>query len=758
MKPSIKMPFLDYKPDMAAYWVDGATTVQNALPTLASPNYSSSPSLVLSTVGNINGASYTVNAVKFDGSTNYLDRGAELTGAVGSKSVSFSLWCRIDALQTGIICDIRNASAGAFGFEITYFGGTTQLFVISGYNSSGTQILNVSTVVAYASTTKWLNLLFSANLSTGATNLYVNNVSDKNTITATNDTIDFTKNDCTIGAGTGFSTKFDGALAEIWIAPNQFIDFSVSGNRALFIDSNGFPVNLGSTGQTPTGTAPLIYLKNPATSVGTNSGTGGNFTANGSFSVASSSPSNSTPTQYLGAISTKDSNGIVHTYAGTSNKIAEITSTIATNISKSGGYTATNWEFAQLNNTLYATDFTDPVQSMTVGGTAFANLGGSPPNGTHIAQWNNFIVLGNTNGGTYNGSTQGAVPYRVWGSAIGNPASWPDPLTNAGAAAQAFVQDMLPNYGIVQHLTNGEFYGLVFQENGISIATYVGSPDVFQFNDYEKKIGLYCPNAVVQVGMNFYFPHSSGFYMTNGFLTEPIGHDLVDNTWLTDLNTAYLGHVRGYHDPVNKLVGWCYPSASATLTGGFVTCDKVIVYNYVDKRWGMGMVGQSIDILFNAFTLGYTMEQLDSFGNLDTILPSLDDPFWNGGIQTIGAFGIGQIGTSGSYASYYATLNGTALTATLDTKAVNLNQGGRAMVNAFKPIVMGSSPTIQGFIGTQKLLTDSVTFTAAITPETRTGKCSCRADGVYHRARLVISEGFTNAMGVEPEFTPSGYA
>lgn len=71
-------------------------------------------------------------------------------------------------------------------------------------------------------------------------------------------------------------------MAQIWFAPNQFIDFSNPANVALFYNS-GLPVSLGSNGQIPTGTAPAVYLKNPAASAGTNSGTGGNFTINGTI-------------------------------------------------------------------------------------------------------------------------------------------------------------------------------------------------------------------------------------------------------------------------------------------------------------------------------------------------------------------------------------------------------------------------------------------------------------------------------------------
>ena len=78
-------------------------------------------------------------------------------------------------------------------------------------------------------------------------------------------------------------------LAEIWYAPNQFIDFSVSGNRAKFY-SSGNAVNLGSDGSTPTGTPPAVYIHNPAATCNTNLGTGGDFAIVGSIIDVSPPP------------------------------------------------------------------------------------------------------------------------------------------------------------------------------------------------------------------------------------------------------------------------------------------------------------------------------------------------------------------------------------------------------------------------------------------------------------------------------------
>lgn len=745
MNNSQYYPLQDWTPDSPNYRSEGAITIQNALPTKASPNYESQPSIALSAIGNINGGNYIVNAVNYD--SGHLNN-ASVTGLSNTKQGTISFWFRNDGTNPLAYIEVNN------GNGITVKLNSSNQLQIVGANSGLSTILDMHTTAVFGVSSTWYNCLASWDLNAGTLNLYINNSSDKTVITNTNDILAYS-------GGTVIAFQNKCAIAEIWF-DNSYLDLSNATNRAKFIDASGFPVNLGSSGQTPTGSSPKIYMKSAASVAGTNSGTGGDFTVTGTLAIASSSPSDGTPSQMLGAISSIDTSDVTHIYVGTANKLSELTATTANNLSKSGGYTCnTYWKFASLNNTVYATDFTDNVQSMTIGGTVFADLAGTPPKAQCIGQWGQFIVLGHTSGGTYGGSTSGVVPNRIWGCAIGNPASWPDPLTNAGQAAQAFVQDLPAVYGDLVHLTSGTFMNLAFQQTGITRALYQGAPTVFSFDDYEKKIGLYCPNSVVHIeGNRWAFISSSGFYETDGYSVENIGHNLVNRTFLADLNTSYLSHVRGAFDPVTKLIKWVYPSVMMTLQGGFVVCDKMICYNYIDKRWGIGMINQSIDMIFPSLTLAYTMEQLDSVNsNLDLITPSLDDPSWNGGVPTVGVFGIQQIGSTGSYASYSGSFSGTALTATLDTKIVNPNPGGRAFSNEFKPIVIGVDLTqLQGYVGTQNLLSDSVTWSAASTPETRTGKCSVRSNSVYKRYRMVIPGGFTNALGFEVEEKPGGFA
>lgn len=80
----------------------------------------------------------------------------------------------------------------------------------------------------------------------------------------------------TFGAFGGFQSTipsdglgYIGGMTELWVAPGQYLDFSVSGNRQKFhcadiTNLTYAPVDLGASGSTPTGTAPAIYCTGTA--------------------------------------------------------------------------------------------------------------------------------------------------------------------------------------------------------------------------------------------------------------------------------------------------------------------------------------------------------------------------------------------------------------------------------------------------------------------------------------------------------------
>ena len=234
----------------------------------------------------------TIDAADFDGTNDYMLRGAGLTGAADSKTGIFSCWYRIDgdpARQKNLLASNQP------GFIVEQNQAEDKIYII-GYNASGSTLFGIGTSVLGVSAT-WLHILSSWDMASGTTHLYLNDVSDKTVINVpVNDNIDYTRTNWAVSADTPtFSQKVDGCLAELYFAPGQYLDLSITENRRKFISATGKPVHLGVDGSLPTGTAPIVYLHldngEAVANFATNRGTGGNFTITGTLDTASTSPS-----------------------------------------------------------------------------------------------------------------------------------------------------------------------------------------------------------------------------------------------------------------------------------------------------------------------------------------------------------------------------------------------------------------------------------------------------------------------------------
>jgi hypothetical protein len=212
----------------------------------------------------------------------YLIRGAGLSGAADSGSVAFSFWINPEELPTA---DQHLISIETSGDQVRFaiVLRTTGAIRLFGRNAAGTVILDIE-----ADTTllpgEWSHVCGSVDLSdTDDRHIVINDIeSDLTVSTYTDDDIDFTTDDASVGGRPNGSQLFEGSLAEVWLEDGLFIDFSVEANRRDFISTNGRPTNLGSDGSAP-GTSPLVYLSGQDGDFPTNKGTGGGFTENGSL-------------------------------------------------------------------------------------------------------------------------------------------------------------------------------------------------------------------------------------------------------------------------------------------------------------------------------------------------------------------------------------------------------------------------------------------------------------------------------------------
>lgn len=230
-----------------------------------------------------------VNAVNFDGTNDWLSRGAGFTGATDNKFALVSFWFNLKggdgAGQLMFHSDV--------GFvQVRRDAANTITFFL--FDPAAIALWQGTTTNTFLAAGGWVNFLFSVDTTTGVSTrkLYINDALETITGEVKNaGNIDWTRLDWSIGASaiTGVS-KVNADYAEFYMT-NEFLDLDVVSNRRKFISAGGKPVDLETDGSGPTGTVPLVYLSGPTVSWRTNDGSGGGFTENGALTDGASSPS-----------------------------------------------------------------------------------------------------------------------------------------------------------------------------------------------------------------------------------------------------------------------------------------------------------------------------------------------------------------------------------------------------------------------------------------------------------------------------------
>lgn len=238
----------------------------------------------------------TCDSAQFDGTNDYMTRGAGLTGASDSKTGIVSFWIRFDG-TTGVNQSIFTSFPPAGPFSLSWIAGGAGTLTIVGRNTTGDIRLQFDTISTFSPGTTWYNILASWNLAVaGSGRLYINDVSNRVDTVYTDATIAYSNTtNWRFGASISAGNILNACLAEFYFATGQYLDFSITTNRRKFISASGKPVHLGSDGSLPTGTAPLVYQHLAAAEApanfALNRATGGNFTITGTLTTGSTSPS-----------------------------------------------------------------------------------------------------------------------------------------------------------------------------------------------------------------------------------------------------------------------------------------------------------------------------------------------------------------------------------------------------------------------------------------------------------------------------------
>lgn len=360
-----------------------------------------------------------------------------------------------------------------------------------------------------------------------------------------------------------------------------------------------------------------------------------------------------------------------------------------------------------------------------------------------------FVMLANTFDGT-----SGAQPQRVWWSGIGNPMHWPLPGSTPAIQVQSDYQDL-------QQTDLGQIMGIaagplptanvtIFCEHGVWTALYVGSPTIFSFKVVDGAPGCVSPQSIIKGYINsggtivpvIYYRGANGFYAFNGTTSTPIGTNRFDRFVISELDAQLNRTVLGGSDPANKLIFWLYSTAAST---GLY--DRMLVYNWdVNRASYVDLTNAKVEWVTETATIGYTLEELDAFGTLDTLPYSLDSEAWVGGTPRLGVF---------DSSHRLAYLTGSNMAVTVETPEVEPVPGKRVFVRNTRPLVDAAGGSTA--IGGRERTADSVTLKTAVLMNAM-GECPQRYTGRYVKARFTFpaATNFTHISGIEADVIQVG--
>lgn len=236
------------------------------------------------------------SAVDFDGTNDWLSRGANMTGAADGSQGIMSLWFRLDG-GDGTAMDFINGRGGGVCRLRRLAGNQLQLSLTS---AASLLSLSWSTTGIIASST-WRHILASWDANFAAGNklmkVMIDGVETPGTVTDADIAFSIgygTMTDWGLGANDGGGNLSNACFAEAYLNIATYLDVTQAANLALFRSGSGKPVNLGANGSTPTGAQPLVFdhvsASGAASDFGTNLGSGGGWTINGSLDLCSTAP------------------------------------------------------------------------------------------------------------------------------------------------------------------------------------------------------------------------------------------------------------------------------------------------------------------------------------------------------------------------------------------------------------------------------------------------------------------------------------
>jgi hypothetical protein len=160
---------------------------------------------------------------------------------------------------------------------------------------------------------------------------------------------------------------------------------------------------------------------------------------------------------------------------------------------------------------------------------------------------------------------------------------------------------------------------VVYKERAMYIGTYVGAPQIWNFQQVPGEAGCNSQEGVVNIGTTdnpiHLFMGINNFWRFDGARPVPLGEGILKKTIYAEFDDAYADRVKTVHDRVNSRVYFYYPK-----TGSNGVPNGCVVYHYRTNKWGRD--DRSIECALEYVSGGITWDTIP-FGTWDAINSSL---------------------------------------------------------------------------------------------------------------------------------------
>ena len=467
-----------------------------------------------------------------------------------------------------------------------------------------------------------------------------------------------------------------------------------------------------------------------------------------------------------GAIAGIDSKGNPYNFVGTASKLYALLHETTDATRSAGGYNCKGdsyWEFGAFGRHIIATQRGDVPQYYSIGAFQPFNDLGNPdltdtvaPRAAHLGIVGSFVMLGDTVD-----AINGADPSAIHWSALNDPFNWPTPGSAVAQAVLSGRQSLIGDGGAVQRIVSGAEVATIFQERSIWRAEFVGGSAVFQLDRVEPSRGLLIPAICVPFGRQIFYLAEDGFYIHDSTQSQSIGREVIDQTFLADVDTEHFGRVSATADPNSQRIWVLYPGSgnSAGVPNKYLCYDWGLgrfSHGNLDAEWITQVVDAGVTIDHPVPGIVGDPDDTDDDpdypeGGVDGESVATGDPLvsFDARIAAPGALKLGAYATTFQLQDF----SGSGRAATLTTGRRELIPGFRSMASRVRTTVNAVNPTIQ-VAGTPRA--NSAASYSRASRISEDGEGHCRVDGRFHSIRTNLPGGFESALYMDVYCQQSG--